>query len=276
MARGGRLGRETRPSGPPVSVMNGGPLEDSTYCCLAGRPVFRDSTGRRQSTANTGKRERPTANAEKIPMPASHTLLMYRLTRSRPPAFLVNSDPAMKRRSPSDKASFSISGTVASFYDLLESANMKRWSKLWAEQGVYLNPFANGTFPRQRVAGREHVVDLITTMRSRFDTVEFQGRVIEPALVPENPALVVYVTGDCHYALPDAPQMHRHHVHHRLEILDGSVTGWIDYTNPLTKSDIAPDAKSERWTSMTPTEDHPAIKHGDGASPATLVPEVSV
>jgi hypothetical protein len=63
---------------------------------------------------------------------------------------------------------------------------------------------------------------------------------VEPARAPEVAPVVVFVSGDLRYALSHTTQSRKSHFHHRLEILDGRVAGWVDYTNPLTDSDRSP------------------------------------
>lgn len=180
---------------------------------------------------------------------------------------------AMSRQRLSPSASASISGVIAAFYDHLEASDTDCWATLWSDDGVYLNPFASGPRQDARVEGRDEVVETIGQMRSAFDALEFRGRVEEPALVPQNPAIVVYVTGDCHFTLPGDSETHRHHFHHRLEILDGHVTGWIDYTNPLTDSDAVPAFPFTQATTESDDAEFPPVAPGDGvpaAAPARL------
>jgi ketosteroid isomerase-like protein len=185
-----------------------------------------------------------------------------------------NSLNAMSRQSQSRSAPNSTSGTISAFYDRLESSNTRRLAALWSDDGVYLNPFARGSHLRSRVAGRDEVVETIRRMRSAFDTLEFRGRVEEPALVPQNPSIVVYVTGDCHFILSGDPETRRHHFHHRLEILDGKVTGWIDYTNPLTDSQAVPTGQSAQSTEDRTKAESPLVASGDGVPvEGTMRPE---
>jgi len=181
---------------------------------------------------------------------------------------------AMSRQSCSRSAPDTTSGTISAFYDRLESSNTRRWAALWSDDGVYLNPFARGSHLRSRVAGRDEVVETIRWMRSAFATLQFRGRVEEPALVPQNPAIVVYVTGDCHFTLRGDPATRRHHFHHRLEILDGTVTGWIDYTNPLMDAEAVPTGQSAQATEDRAKTEAPRVASGDGVPvEATMRPE---
>jgi ketosteroid isomerase-like protein len=130
----------------------------------------------------------------------------------------------------------SISGTIAPFYQLLAHGDLDTWAALWAENGAYLNPFAAEPFPRQRVAGRAEVIDTLQTMRDCFEYLQFRDRKTTPALAPAVEATVVYVSGDWEFETANTPHARRSHFHHRLEVVDGVITGWVDYTNPLTRN----------------------------------------
>jgi ketosteroid isomerase-like protein len=149
--------------------------------------------------------------------------------------------------------------TIQSFYERIQEPDLDRWADLWSQDGTYLNPFATSPFPRKRVAGIDQIVEVIGAMRDAFDVLEIVGRKVEPALAPEIAPIVVYVSGDWRFATSHTKQIRTSHFHHRLEIDDGKIAGWVDYTNPLTRS---PSLQSEPAApSRTPAS---ASHGGDG------------
>jgi ketosteroid isomerase-like protein len=122
------------------------------------------------------------------------------------------------------------------FYAHLEAENLESWADLWIDDCVYLNPFASAPFPNERTAGRDAVVELIAEMRERFDVLAFHGLTPEPTHSRRTDRTALYVAGDCQYKTPSQLQTHRSHFLHRLEIVDGRFSSWIDYTNPLMRT----------------------------------------
>jgi ketosteroid isomerase-like protein len=137
---------------------------------------------------------------------------------------------------PASENTVSITHTIENFYHLLEEDDLDRWFHLWAEDGVYLNPFADEPFPRERLSGRERIVETVSAMWRNIRGLEILGRKDEPALVPERRGIVIYVSGDWKFVMADTLQSRTCHFHHRLEILNGRIASWVDYTNPLTSA----------------------------------------
>jgi ketosteroid isomerase-like protein len=185
----------------------------------------------------------------------------------------------MTQLSPLSDDTPSITGTIATFYELYENADFDAWAALWAEDGVYLNPFADDPFPERRVAGRDRVVQTLSAMRRSIDDLHFLHVNVEPALVPEAPSIVAYVSGDVRYKVPGVREVQKSHFLHRLEVGDGHVTGWIDYTNPLTRSApasrVADEIVSETTAPLADAAGVPAGSGGDGRAEPEAV-EVDV
>lgn len=100
-------------------------------------------------------------------------------------------------------------------------------------------------------------------MRDTFDVLTFLGRKVEPAVVPEVAPIVVYVSGDWRFATSRTTQVRKGHFHHRLEILDGKIAGWVDYTNPLTHTPVSHSEAAGSSRSPTSSPDTP-MHGGDG------------
>ena len=128
---------------------------------------------------------------------------------------------------------------IESFYQRLQDPHLDGWVDLWSEDGTYLNPFASGPYSRRRVSGIDQIAKVIGEMRESFDVLHVLGHKVEPALAPEVAPTVVYVSGDWRYSTPLTTQSQTSHFHHRLEIHEGEIVGWVDYTNPLTCSSFS-------------------------------------
>jgi ketosteroid isomerase-like protein len=162
----------------------------------------------------------------------------------------------------SDRPS-STARTIWSFYERLQDPDLDRWADLWVQDGTYINPFAADPFPRERIDGIDEIAEVIGAMRETVDVLDFLGRKVEPALAPDVAPIVVYISGDMRCAPPHATQAPNGHFHHRLELLDGKIAGWVDYTNPLTRSSLSPPEGSPASPPSGPATDR-SPSRGDG------------
>jgi ketosteroid isomerase-like protein len=142
--------------------------------------------------------------------------------------------------------------TIQAFYERLEDADLDAWANLWVQDGTCLNPFAADPFPHERIDGIDEIAEFIGAMQETLDALDFLGRKVEAALAPEVAPTVVYVSGDVRCPPLRTVQGRNAHFHHRLEILDGKVAGWVDYTNPLTRSSLLPPAEAATPSPPTP------------------------
>lgn len=124
---------------------------------------------------------------------------------------------------------------IRAFFRALEDGDIDTWSALWAEDGVYLNPFASEQFPQERIAGRAQIANALRRMRNTLDALQISGIKVEQTIDPD----VAYAACDAAFTFADDDQRVVSHMLHRFEISDQNVQGWTDYANPVTRDGSA-------------------------------------
>jgi hypothetical protein len=120
---------------------------------------------------------------------------------------------------------------IRTFFRALEQGDIDTWIALWAEDGVYLNPFTSERFPQERISGRDQIASALQQMRDTLDALQISGLKVEQTIEPD----VAYAACDATFTFADASQQVVSHMLHRFEISNKKVQGWTDYANPVTR-----------------------------------------
>jgi len=124
---------------------------------------------------------------------------------------------------------------IQTFFRALEQGDIDTWMALWAEDGVYLNPFTSERFPQERIAGRDQIARALQQMRDMLDALQISGLIVEQTIAPN----VAYAACDAAFTFAEDSQRVVRHMLHRFEISDRKVQGWTDYANPITRDGAA-------------------------------------